>query len=81
MRELLHDDETGMKLEEAFWRSTGKNPFAIAAVLYAKFGTVKDGEPPRAKKRRAKPKRTKVPGRKIPSRPMTGGRKFQKRKP
>ena len=73
IRELMHDDDTGMKLEEAFWRSTGKNPFMIAAVLYEKVGTVKDAQPPRQRKPRAKPKRSPEvnrPKQKIPSRPF-----------
>ena len=80
LRELTDDPVEKLKLEEAFWRATGKNPFMIAATLYAKFGS---GLVPR-KKRRAggKPKKDRKPrqtitpkgfgkqARPIPSRPF-----------
>jgi hypothetical protein len=47
LRELTDDPEIKLKLEEAFWRATGKNPFMIAAMLYEKFGT---GLKPRRKR-------------------------------
>ena len=80
LRELTDDPVEKLKLEEAFWRATGKNPFQIAQVLYEKFGTTLI---PRKKKRRARkpkkdrnPRKTIVPKgfgkqvRPIPSRPF-----------
>jgi hypothetical protein len=60
-----------IKLEEAFWRATGKNPFMIAATLYSRLGT---GLKPKAKKRKPrttiKPRGFAAGKRKIPNRPF-----------
>lgn len=71
LRALTDDPVEKLKLEEAFWRATGKNPFMIAFVLHDKFGTTLTV---RKKRRRAKsdgapkPKRPPGPKQKIQSR-------------
>jgi hypothetical protein len=62
VREVIADNPEALNLEEAFWRSTGKNPFMIASVLYEKFGSVLTPRKKRARPARQdkppKPKRT-----------------------
>jgi hypothetical protein len=78
----LSDGEK-LKLEEGFWRSTGKNPFQIASVLYVKFGTELTVRAKRRKRPKIdsapKPNRPPGPKQKIASRPLPKGRKFPKR--
>lgn len=92
LRELTDNPEEKLKLEEAFWRSTGKNPFQIAQVLYDKFGTglrprkkkrqPKADRPPRKPRTTVKPKGFGDQKRKMQSRPFdkTVKRKLPKRK-
>ena len=81
IRELVDHDGGRLKLEEAFWRSTGKNPYMIARTLYEKFGTAPEGKAIRSRKKRERPKREKTAlKRKIPSRGFQSGRKFPRKK-
>ena len=80
-KEQLATEEFRDSCEQMFWTKVSKNPFQIANMLYQKFGTVKDEQASRYKRKRKS--RTKKPDAKkqtIPSRPMPTGRKFPKRK-
>ena len=73
LRELTDDPVEKLKLEEAFWRATGKNPFMIAATLYEKFGSTLVPRKKKARKpreARPKPKHPPGPKQKIQSRPF-----------
>lgn len=78
LRELTEDPTEKLKLEEAFWRATGKNPFMIAATLYEKFGTTlipRKKKPRKPREARPKPKRPPGPKQKIASRPFPKGKR------